>query len=65
MTKLLQAILLESEADFTAMKRLFYESLKELNKENREGYEELVELVENREIEDEDALKRCKMISNR
>jgi len=48
-----------------AMKLLFYETLKILNEENMEGYRELVDFIGNTEISDEEALKRCKLISNR
>jgi len=65
LTKLLQAILSQSESDLMAMKLLFYETLKNLNAENMEGYRELVEVIENTEISDEEVLKKCKWVSNR
>jgi hypothetical protein len=47
------------------LREFLYDTLKQLNLSNPEGYDELCEYIQNKEISDEEALKKCSMISNR
>jgi len=62
---LLHTILSQPQQDESTMKGHFFETLKNLNLDNPEGFLELQSYIESTEITDEEALKRCTMISNR
>jgi uncharacterized protein YutD len=47
------------------LRNVLYDTLKQLNVSNPEGYDELCDIIQNKELSDEDALKKCSMISNR
>jgi len=65
LSNLLYTILIQNSPDPDTLKYLFYDTLKELNSDNIEGYNQLVSLIENKEELDEDILKKCSLISNR
>jgi len=44
---------------------MLYDTLKQLNSSNLEGYNELCEIIRNKDITEEEALRKCSMISNR
>jgi len=62
---LLHTILSQPQQDELTMKGHFIETLKNLNLDNPDGFLEMLSYIENTEITDEEALKRCTMISNR
>jgi hypothetical protein len=65
LTQLLSRLFTNTYQTDNNLQEILYDTLKQLNSSNLEGYNELCDILRNKDISEEDALRQCSMISNR